>query len=253
VTPEQTAAESRSSIQELGGAFAEDPKTLRRARQLGLTGWAFYVAGRGGVLGDVDPAIVGAAIGFINTEAILDGWASARRVAPPPRIARHHREECCRWGRERLELFHGVAKLIDLTERVVAGADAAGMPLFAAWRALPVPDESAGARAAVLLHLLREHRAGAYLLAIRAAGLSPLEALLAEPDGEAGAIAFGWQPPYPPPGLGLRRRIVAEGLTNRIIGQAFAALEAPERVELIELLVGARLTAAAPTGEYPVV
>ena len=253
MTPEQTAAESRSSIQELGGAFAEDPKTLRRARQLGLTGWAFYVAGRGGVLGDVDPAIVGAAIGFIDAEAILDGWASARRVAPPPRIARHHREECCRWGRERLDLFHGVAKLVDLTERVVAAADAAGMPLFAAWRALPVPDEGAGARAAVHLHLLREHRVGAYLLAIRAAGLSPLDALLAEPDGEAGAIAFGWQPPYPPPGLGLRRRIVAEGLTNRIVGQAFAALEAPERVELIELLAAARLTAAAPTGEYPVV
>lgn len=251
VTPEQTAAACRASIEELGGAFAEDPKTLRRARQLGLTGWAFYVTGRGGVLGDIDPVVVGAAIGLIDDEAVRDGWAAARRVAPPPEIARHHREECCRWGRERLDLFHGVAKLVDLTERVVMAADPAAMPLFAAWRAFPVPENGAGARAAVLLHLLREHRAGAHLLAVRAAGLTPLEAILAEPDGEAGAIAFGWQPPYPPPGLLLRKRIWAGHLADRIVGQAFAALEAPERLELVELLAGAQATAAAPTGEYP--
>jgi len=251
VTQEQTAAACRAAIEELGGAFAEDPKTLRRARQLGLTGWAFFVTGRGGVLGDVDPAIVAAAIGLIDDEAVRDGWAAARRVAPPPLIARHHREECCRWGRERLDLFHGVAKLVDLTERVVDAADAAGMPLFAAWRAMPAPEDGPGARAAVLLHLLRDHRAGAYLLAIRAAGLSPLEALLAEPDGEAGAIAFGWQPPYPPPGLALRKLIFAGQLADRIVGQAFAVLDVPERVELVELLTAARTSAAAPTGEYP--
>jgi hypothetical protein len=253
VTPEQTAAACRRSIQELGGAFAEDPKTLRRARQLGLTGWAFYVAGRGGVLGDVDPAVVSAAIGLIDTEAVTDGWAAARRVASPPEIARQHRAECCRWGREKLDLFHGVAKLVDLTERVVRAADPTGMPLFAAWRALPAPDGGSGARAAVLLHLLREHRAGAYLLAIRAAGLTPLEALLAGQDGEAGAIAFGWQPPYPPPGILLRRRIFAEALTDRIVGQAYAVLDPPERLQLVELLAGAMPVANAPTGEYPLV
>ncbi len=251
VTPEQTAAESRRPIQELGGAFAEDPKTLRRARQLGLTGWAFYVAGRGGVLGDVDPAIIGAAIGFIDAEAVYDGWVAARRVTSPLLIARHHREECCRWGRERLEMFHGVAKLVDFTERVVRAADASGLPLFAAWRAMSAPEDGPGARAAVLLHLLREHRAGAYLLAIRAAGMSPLEAILAGQDGEAGAIAFGWQPPYPPAGLLLRKRIWAEALTDRIVGQSFAALESPERDELVELLHAATLVARAPTGEYP--
>jgi hypothetical protein len=253
VTPEQTAAGSRKIIQELGGAFAEDPKTLRRARQLGLTGWAFYVAGRGGVLGDVDPATVSAAIGLIDADAVRDGWLAARRVAPLAQIASHHRVECCRWGREKLELFHGVAKLVDLTERVVRAADAAGMPLFAAWRAMPVPEDATGARAAVLLHLLHEYRTGAYLLAIRVAGLSPLEAILTEPDGEAGAIAFGWQPPYPPTGMLLRKRILADAFADRIVGQAFAALEAPERVELIELLAAARVAADAPTSEYPLI
>lgn len=239
VTPEQTAAASRAYLQELGGAFTEDPKTLRRARELGLTGWAFYVAGRGGILGDADPAAVAAAVGLIDVEAVADGLAAGRRVAPPLEIAREHRAECCRWGRDNLELFDGVAKLVDLADRVVTAADATGLPLFAAWRALPVEDDSCGARAAVLLHLLREHRSGAFVLAIRAAGLSPVDAMLAGPEGEALAVAYGWQPPYPPPGLRLRRRIWADALTDRITGQAYAALDVPERVELIEALAGA--------------
>src|SRR5256885_735466 len=55
VTPDQTAAATRSAVHELGGAFAECPKTLRRARLLGLTGWAFYVARRGGAAGGARP------------------------------------------------------------------------------------------------------------------------------------------------------------------------------------------------------
>ena len=95
------------------------------------------------------------------------------------------------------------------------------MPLFAAWRAMPLPDDSPGARAAVLAHLLREHRGAAHLLAVRASGLSPLEAIIAGPEGEAGATAFGWQPPFPPFEPLVRRRSWAEALTDRIAGEAF--------------------------------
>jgi hypothetical protein len=246
VTPEQAAALSRGSIDQLGSAFAEDPATLRRARQLGLTGWAFYLVGRAGVLGDVDPVVVQAAIGLVAGEAVRDGWTTASRVAQPAEVARYHREECRRWGRERLEVFDGVAKLTDLAGRVVQAAEAAGMPLFAAWRAVSAPLGEPGADAAALLHLLREHWAGAYLLAIRAAGLTPLEAILTGPEGEAGALAAGWQPPYPQPGLSLRRLIRAQALTDRIVGQALAVLSVPERTELVELLAGAQAFTAEP-------
>jgi hypothetical protein len=240
VTPEHAAALGRRAIQELGGAFAEDPKTLLRARQLGLPGWAFHLVGRAGVLGDVDPAVVEAAVGFVNGEAVRDGWAAACRVAPPIQVAHHHREECYRWGRERLEMFDGLAKLVDLVDRVVRAADPAGMPLFAAWRAVPVTRSRTGGAAAALLHLLREYWAGGYLIAIRAAGLTPLEAVLAEPEGEAGAMAAGWQPPFPPVALSLRRRVRAQVLADRIVGQAFEALTVAERAALVELLLAAQ-------------
>jgi hypothetical protein len=239
VTPELTAAVCKPTVQELGGAFTECPKTLRRARQLGLSGWAFFVAGRGGALGDVRPDTVAAALGFIAPALVTEGWNAARRVTTPAEVAAQSLAECCRWGAEHLDGFGGVDRLVELTERVVLAADPAGLPLFAAWRAMPVPVDGPGSRAALLLHLLREHRCGAHLLAIRTAGLSPVEAIISGPDGEPGAVAFGWQPPYPPLGPLVRRRAWAEALTDRVAGQAYEVLEIAERAELSVLLDGA--------------
>jgi len=236
VTPDLTAAATRAAVHELGGAFAEDPKTLRQARQLGLTGWSFYVAGRGGALGDVRPDTVAAALGFIAPDAVRDGWETARRIIPPSEVAEHHLAECCRWGRERLDVFHGVDRLVDLAVRVVLAADPAGLTLFAAWRTMPMPEDGPGARAAVVAKLLREYRSGAHLLAIRAGGLTPLEALIASTEGEAAAVAYGWQPPFPPFEPLLRRRIRADLVTDRIVGEAYQTLDVTERVELARLL-----------------
>jgi hypothetical protein len=239
VTPEQAAAAAKRAVLELGGAFNNDPKTMRRARQIGLTGWSFYVAGRGGALGDVRADTVAAALGFIALDAVQDGWDAARKVASPFEIAGHNLAECCRWGREHLESFFGLSKLVELAERVVVSAEPAGLPLFAAWRAMPIPEDSPGARAAVLAHLLVEHRAGAHLVAVRASGLTPLEAIVSGPDGVPGATAFGWQPPYPQYEPLVRRRAWAEALTDRIAGEAYRALDPVERAELVDLLEAA--------------
>jgi hypothetical protein len=151
-------------------------------------------------------------------------------------VASHNLGECCRWGRENLSSFFGLDRLVDLAERVVVAADAAGLPLFAAWRSMPIPDDEPGARAAVLAHLLREHRGAVHVLAVRACNLTPLEAIIAGPEGEAGATAFGWQPPYPAPEPLVRRRAWAEALTDRIAGEAYRVLDARERIELVDLM-----------------
>ena len=130
-----------------------------------------------------------------------------------------HLHECCRWGVEQLGGFPRVDRLVELTQRVVFAADASGLPLFAAWRAMPVPDDAPGAQAAVLLHLLREHRAGAHLLAVRASGLTPLEAIIAGPGGRGrrGGVRLAAAVPA---GVGrcVRRRVWAEAVTDRIAG-----------------------------------
>src|SRR2546421_9400251 len=101
---------------------------------------------------------------------------------------------------------------------------------------MPIRDAWRGARAAVLLHLLREQRGGAHILAVRACALTPLEAIIAGPDGEAGATAFGWQPPYPLRGPLIRRRTWAEAVTDRIAGGADRGLDRGERRGLVSPL-----------------
>jgi hypothetical protein len=203
---------------------------------LGLSGWAYHVSARAGALGEVRPETVAAAIGFIAPEAVTDGWEATAKTSEPMEVATWHLHELCRWGNEQLGGFPRVARLLELTKRVVAGVDAAGLPLFAAWRAMPVPDTAPGAEAATQLLLLHEHRMGVQVVAIRASGLTPLEAIIAGPEGETGAVAFGWQPPYPPAGPIMRRLMWAESVADSLAGQAYSHLDREERIELNGLL-----------------
>ncbi len=103
-------------------------------------------------------------------------------------------------------------------------AEPAGLPLFAGWRAFPLPDD-APARATQLLHVLREHRGGAHVMAVRAVGLSPLEAVLAGKQGAPNAKFFGWPEPYPEIDERLTSlRIEAERLTTEMVAPAYAGL-----------------------------
>jgi hypothetical protein len=244
VTPEQAAANAKPGLATIVGAFAESPQTLRRARLLGLSGWAYHVSARAGALGDVRPETVAAAIGFIAPDAVVDGWESTAKTSAPMEVAAWHLHEMCAWGVERLGSFPRLTRLLELGDRAVAAVDMAGLPLFAAWRSMPVPDQSPGALAAVMLHLLQEQRLGVHVVAVRASGLTPLQAIIAGPEGETGAVAFGWQPPYPPAGPIVRRLMWAESVADALAGQAYAALDRAERVEFVGLLesISHRLT-----------
>jgi hypothetical protein len=63
-----------------------------------------------------------------------------------------------------------------------------------------------------------------------------LEAIIAGPEGETGAVAFGWQPPYPTAGPIVRRLMWAESIADAMAGQAYADLDLDERTEFIGLL-----------------
>lgn len=230
------AAASHAAVCAVDTAWSTWPRTLHRARRLELPGWAFYVAGRGGALGDdVRPETVAAAIGVIALDAVRAGWDAAFKVGPG-RIAAARLAACAHWGDECLGDLPGLDDLGRLTTAVVAAADGGGLPLFAACRAMPMPDGGPGALAAVLIHLMREHRAGCMLLAARACGLSPLEMVIAAPEGEQEALALGWQPPFPARIPLLSRYVYAEALCFRIVGRSFGVLEPGARVELVRLL-----------------
>jgi hypothetical protein len=245
VTPELVAAAMKGVVAEIDSAWSTSPKTLRRARLLELTGWAFYVAGRGGVLGDDTRAeTVAAAIGVISPDAVRTGWDAARKVGPTE-VAACRLAECARWGDECLGEIAADGRLTDLCGRVLEAADDVGMPIFAASRAVTPMSVGPGALAALQIHLMHEHRAGAMLMAVRSCGLTPVEAIIAGRDGEQEAITYGWPPPFPSR-IGLLRRFkYAEALADKISGAAYAVLEPGERAELVRLLT----TAAAGVKE----
>jgi hypothetical protein len=239
VTPELAASLAKRPLAKLDTAWSTAALTLRRARQLELSGWAFYVAGRGGVLGDdARSETVTAAIGVITPDAVRAGWEAARKVSPSE-VAASRLAECARWGDEHLAGLSELDRLVELAERVVEAAEPAALPLFAASRAAPMPDGGPGARAALLLHLLRELRAGALLVAARSCGMSPLELVIASSEGEEEALTLGWQPPFPARLPLLRRYAYADALADRVAGQAYAVLSAAERAKLVATLVAA--------------
>ena len=237
MTGRDLAAAAKPVVLALGGGWMISPEAKAAGKDGGYRGWQLYLAGRAGVLGPASADVVTAALGFLAPALVRDAWPAGLAVAPLEDTVRRYTEVCRDWGRRVLaELADDdAARLAELLARVVHAADAAGLPLFAAWRTQPLPDDGAG-RVAQLLHVLREHRGGAHLAAVRTVGLSPLEAVLAG-GGQGNATFFGWAEPFPEVGPAVRdRHARAEALTDEIVAPAYAVLDDGEAAELVDLL-----------------
>lgn len=227
-------------VNDIGGKFMLHPETLQLGAERGHQGgYGFYVTGRGGVLGDVDADVVSSAFGFFEPALVRKMWQRGTEVAPARTVGDQFTEACQAWGRRRLDDFAGAARVAELAGAVAAIADSAGLALFAGWRAQPLPDD-APARAYQLLHVLREWRGSAHVVAVRASGLTPLEAVSGN-GGADRAELFGWSAPYPDAAATADRRAAAEALTTEIVLPAYrAALSEADVAELAELLTALR-------------
>ena len=188
-------------------------------------GWpnpfAFYFAGRGGMLGEVGPEVVTSAFGWFEPKAVhamySEGVAVAGAVTAATRMAEAHG----RWGEKHYGDVEGLEAIVSVTEELVDGLEGSAIPLFVGWRDAP-RSESAAGRAAQLMQILREWRGGIHLVATTAVGLSPLEAVLTN-EGPGQAKFFGWPEPFPDFGPIKQRHDEAEGITDRLCSSALAA------------------------------
>lgn len=227
-------------VTDLGGRFMLHPDTMQAGTDAGFANpLAFYVAGRCGVLGDVDADVVTAALGFFEPSMVRAMWDEGVAVAGAREAGHRYAAACAQWGRARLGSFGDAARLAELAERLLGAADVAGLPLFAAWRAEPLPDDGAG-RAYQLLQVMREWRGGAHVVAIVAHGIEPVAAVAAK-SGERWARMFGWQGDLPDVS-GLEDALgAAEAATDAIVLPAYeSALDGAERAELVSLVEAAR-------------
>ena len=239
LTPAQTAAAVQKGIGDFGFVWMTDKALRARGKsELGLRSRALYHLGRCGALGDVPVEVVVAVEAFFPPEVVRAAWEEGRALVEPREAAHFYAGLCADHARGRFADSADTARLVELVERAVDAAPYAGLPLFAAWRGLPRPDD-APARLGVLLNCLREHRGSVHAAAVAAVGLGPLEAIMAGSHGEANARFFEWPEPYPDPAPHQARWDAAEDLTAASAGLPYDALTSAERAELVDLLKAA--------------
>lgn len=241
----EAVQETDHRIHDVGSAFMLHPDTMARAGEHGYPNpFAFYFAGRGGVLGDVDASVVVAAMGWFQPDMVRTLWDEGVAVAGAREGARHYGAACAAWGRDHLTGFDDVERLASLAEQLVAGAEPSGLSLFAGWRAEPLVDDAPG-RAMQLIHVLREWRGSLHLVATTAAGLSPLEAILTN-EGEGQARFFGWQGDLPDCSHLKSRYEDAQQRTDTLAAAVYErSLTDAERAELAALMQTAETAIAA--------
>ena len=226
-------------IHEIGTAIYLSPETFARAAEWGWANpFAFYFAGRGGVLGSVDAGPVSSAMGYFNPEVLNGLYAEGIAVAGPHGAADRMMDATAAWGRDHLSGVEGLATFVKLADRLVDGAEGAALTLFAGWRAQARVDDTEG-RSAQLFQILREWRGAAHLVGTTAVGLSPLEAILTR-DGPGQAKFFGWKEPFPDWEGVASRQVDAEAITDDLCSRDVDGLLLPaERRAMAEAVTAA--------------
>jgi hypothetical protein len=233
MTPEQAAHDTARVVATFPIGFLSDGATATCAEKLGLDGVQFYVAGRGGALGDVPADVVVAAFTFFAPEWIRRAWEQSAHV--PRQVARDaYADAAHAWANKTFDDAIDWERIAALLGPVVVNANVACAPVFAGYRATLREPSERKALAQHRLNALRELRGGLHAAATLTVGLTPFEA------GSVRAphvFAFqGWtEPPADPEPLRDRWNL-AEARTDRMLGKHIAVLDDAERAELVELL-----------------
>lgn len=237
MTPEEAAVANSGPIYEIGQAFMLARPTLKKGPALGFPrGWSFYFSGRGGVLGDVAPDVIAASFAFFPVPFVQQQWLLGRAVMEPAAAAAAYAEACQDWGREHLAGAPNLDETVAMLRRLAAAADPGGAPLFAGWRAMPLPDDAAGA-AAQLFHVLREQRGALHTMAVLTSGMEPLEAVVAS-TGHAGAEFNQWPEPWPDPEPLAEDYAEIEELVDELVAAIYEPFTEDELEELTALVGG---------------
>jgi hypothetical protein len=230
MTPLEAIQAIKRPTGDIGAAFYFQPDTIARGKELGLDGFRFYFLGRGGVLGDVDAAVVKSAFGYFETGLIDKVWTSAKERMPPRDAAAAYIECCHRFGRSKFGEIDGLDEYVSAATAVIGAADGGALPLFVAIRTMPVPDD-APAAAAHQAMVLRELRGSAHLAAVASVGLTTAVAhAIKRPDDVA---MFGYEEP---PTVNEADRAAldrAEQITDDILLPAFSVLDEAQAEALV--------------------
>ena len=243
----EAVAALKRPIQQWTRGWMLVPETDQRGVDLGLRdGEQFWIVGRAGVLGDGDAEVAVAGLAYIAPARVRAAWDELPAGLTPRKIADDYAARIFEWGDRELPRFgeERLGRLDELARRVEDAAPASVGAVFAGWRAVPAP-AGTGARVALTMHVMRELRGAASIVALHAVGLTPLQAVLASPapaprSGPPWAKHLGWEGPFESVEPLRARRERAEDLTNEILVPYFDVLDADELAELVDLATSIR-------------
>ncbi|MFE2202470.1 SCO6745 family protein [Streptomyces amritsarensis] len=223
-------------VHDFGDEFMSDEATAAIGLRAGfMPGRGFYCRGRFGVLGEAPAAVVQAVQGFLGPDLVVTGWRAGRPVMPAEKAAACYAEAVRTWGRARIPADADVEHFNRLAQRLIDAADADALPLFAGWRAQPVPGDDPLGAAMQRVHVLREHRGACHLAAVRLSGLSAREAMVVNLGVEQ-AAHYGWREPNPAAAALIPRWQRAEQLTDEMQAPLYATLTARQRADFAQLV-----------------
>jgi hypothetical protein len=231
-------------IHDIGTAIYLSPDIFAWAAEWGWTNpFAFYFAGRGGMLGEVNADVVTSALGWFEPDAVKAMFKEGTAPAGAPAAAARMAEAHSMWGQKHFAEVEGLDEMVGVTEEMVDGLEGSGIPVFVGWRDAE-RSESAAGRAAQLMQILREWRGGLHLVATTAVGLAPLEAILTN-EGPGQATFFGWPEPFPDCAAIRSKHDEAETITDRLCASGLADALSADKYATFERGVRA-LRAATP-------
>lgn len=231
-------------IHDIGTAAYLSPDIAAWAAEWGWSNpFAFYFAGRGGMLGDVGSDVVTSALGWFEPSAVQAMFSEGIGVVGATGAAARMAEAHGMWGEKHYGGVEGLEEIVAVTEEFVDGLEGSAIPLFVGWRHA-ARSESPSGRVAQLMQILREWRGGIHLVATTAVGLSPLEAILTN-EGPGQAKFFGWPVPFPDIDAIKERHHEAEEITDRLCASALADALGEGRYASFEAAV-TTLRAATP-------
>ncbi len=231
MNPEETAAVTATPISALGRSYFFAEVVGEAMVESGFSGLPGYVGGRGGVLGDDAGAdVVVSAFALFNPAFVEAGWSQTKEQGSPTDAAAALAVGLGRWAADTFGHLEGLDEFAAAARTVFDAAVPMSQALYAGWRAMPVPDNAAAATA-LALQTLRELRFGFHVHALSAAGMSPVEAVMAQ-AGPRQAQMFGWSEPFPDPEPLKAAHQKAEDITSARMAEVYEAIDAGQRAHV---------------------
>ena len=132
MTPEALVGATTRPINAIGAKYMFHPDTVAVGKEHNLDGFRWYVLGRGGVLGDVEPAVVTSAFGYFHPDTITKIWNSAKATMAPRDAGKRYLQCNADLGRKVLgDVAEDVlAGFCEAAIQVIADVNPAGLARF---------------------------------------------------------------------------------------------------------------------------